>query len=170
MESFNMFTCQATSRKVGGFAFLPLSKSTTILLATLCAAVALTITGCGSGAIGADSTAGTSPPTSPPATTPPPTTTPPPPTVTIAGGLTISWASNPESNIAGYVIAYGQTSDHLTSNVVVPASPGSPTQQYAATMTALGISQLGTYYVAIAAYNTSGNFSDLSNTTSILIQ
>ena len=70
-----------------------------------------------------------------------------------AQSVKLAWNANPETNIGGYIIYYGTESGNLTESTDV----GNQT-----TTTLEGLSQGVTHYAAVQAYNTLGQFSDLS--------
>ena len=78
------------------------------------------------------------------------TPSPPPPSVTT---VTLSWAANTESDLAGYKVYVG----------TAPGVYGSPVILGNVTLFTVSNLALGnTYYLAISAFDTSGNESPLS--------
>lgn len=71
-----------------------------------------------------------------------------------AATVTLAWDPNPEPTVAGYRLYYGTSSGYYTNSVDVAASTR-------ATISAL-IEGM-TYYMAVTAYDTSGNQSGYSN-------
>ncbi len=74
------------------------------------------------------------------------------PTLTFGASVKIQWKPNSESDLAGYKVYYGTA--HRT--YAAPIDVGNVT-----TYEITGLSA-GTYYIAITAYDTSGNESDYS--------
>jgi hypothetical protein len=72
---------------------------------------------------------------------------------TFASALTLGWNSNPESDIAGYVVYYGTDSGNLTQTLDV----GQTTSCVLS-----GLASSTTYYFAVQAYNTAGLYSGVS--------
>ncbi len=92
------------------------------------------------------------PPQSPPSTAPPP--------VSSINKVTLTWASNTESDLAGYKVYVGTSSG--TYNF-----PGSPfTIGKITTYIVTNLQQKTTYFFAVSAYDLAGNESPLSNEVS----
>ena len=70
----------------------------------------------------------------------------------LAESVKLAWNPNPESDIAGYILHYGTESGNLSGWKNV----GNVT-----TTTLDGLQPSTTYYFALQAYNTAGNYSDL---------
>jgi hypothetical protein len=88
----------------------------------------------------------------PPAATPPSSSPP----VSSTGSVTLSWAANSESDLAGYKIYFGTQSGVYTAS-------GSPTIiGNATTYTVTGLQRNTTYFFALSAYDSAGNESALS--------
>jgi hypothetical protein len=77
---------------------------------------------------------------------------------TPTASVTASWSANTESDIAGYKVYYGKSSGSYTNSINV----GNVT-----THTITGLSTGRTYYIAISAFDKSGNENKLSTATSI---
>jgi len=74
-----------------------------------------------------------------------------------ARSVVIGWDANTEPDLAGYVVHYGTTSGHYSVTIDV----GNRTDF------ALALDEVTTYYVAVEAYNTNGDHSDLSSEITI---
>jgi fibronectin type 3 domain-containing protein len=82
------------------------------------------------------------------------------PTPVAATSLELSWSANTESDLAGYVVSYGNTSSNYTSSVDV----GKVTS-YEINNVTTG----KTYYVTLTAYDKSGNESADSQEVSVYV-
>lgn len=76
-----------------------------------------------------------------------------------ATSVTLAWNASPETNVTGYIVAYGPRSGAYTGQVDV----GNKTQ-----FTLLGI-PAGTYFFVVKAYNSAGLISDPSNEVSTTV-
>ncbi|NIM98615.1 MAG: hypothetical protein GTO24_11210 [candidate division Zixibacteria bacterium] len=75
------------------------------------------------------------------------------PTSSLAGHLDLAWDPNPEPDLAGYIVYYGSSPGNYTESVNVGKT------------TSVRITGLPTskeYFVALTAYDVSGNESDFS--------
>ena len=70
-----------------------------------------------------------------------------------AGTITLTWVANPDTNVVGYKIYYGTTSQVYTTNIVA----GNVT-----TTTIGGLAAEATYYFAATSYDASGHESGYS--------
>lgn len=88
----------------------------------------------------------------------PPSATPPssPPPISSTGSVTLSWAANSESDLAGYKIYFGTASGEYSASGS-PAIIGNAT-----TYTVTGLQRNTTYFFALSAYDSAGNESALS--------
>jgi hypothetical protein len=77
----------------------------------------------------------------------------------VASSVNLAWNANPETDLAGYKIAYGTTSGALSQTKDVGL---------ATTNTLTGLAPNTTYYCAVQAYNTSGQTSPLSSQISFV--
>ncbi len=68
-------------------------------------------------------------------------------------GIRLAWDPNSESNLAGYKVYYGRAS----------RTYGTPIDVGNTTTYTLNLSEQGTYYIAVTAYDTLSNESDFSN-------
>jgi Fibronectin type III domain len=137
---------------------LPIIRRLTAHSWLLCVAVTLLLTGCGEGTpdtlnSATDASAGTSTTSTPTAPAPE------------AGSVTLSWVppsedvnGTPVTDLAGYYIHYGTSSDALNSTIEVP---GAATTDYEIT----NLTQ-GTYYFTVTAYSSTGTQSAPSNIAS----
>jgi prepilin-type N-terminal cleavage/methylation domain-containing protein len=75
------------------------------------------------------------------------------------GRLDLRWNANSDVDLAGYVLYYGLSSGSYSGRVRMSRSPGTGYVTY----TLGGLGAVGSpYYIAISAYDRSGNHSDLS--------
>lgn len=77
-----------------------------------------------------------------------------------AAGIEVSWSQNPEGDIAGYRVYYGTSSNDYENSLD------------AGNFTSVEIDNLNpgvTYYMAVSAYDTSGNESSLSEEVQVTI-
>jgi hypothetical protein len=98
---------------------------------------------------------------SPPPPGPPPPTPPPPPS--LVGNCTVSWEPNGESDVSFYRVYWGVSSGVYGVPLAAPlaASPKATCKQ-------LGITTAGTYYLAVAAVDHSGNEGALSSEVTLV--
>ncbi|HPX49375.1 MAG TPA: fibronectin type III domain-containing protein [Deltaproteobacteria bacterium] len=82
------------------------------------------------------------------------------PAMGFAASVVVSWNANTESDLAGYIVYYGTRSGNYTASV----DTGNVTR-YQFNNVQTGV----TYYVAVSAYDTSGNESELSDEASIYV-
>jgi hypothetical protein len=82
------------------------------------------------------------------------------PVIGLAAAVNVSWNANTESDLAGYIIYYGTQS----GNYAAAVDAGKVTS-YRFNDVPTG----RTYYVAVSAYDTSGNESDLSSEASVYV-
>lgn len=77
------------------------------------------------------------------------------------GTLDLTWKSNTEADLGGYILFYGQTSNSYSSRITIAKSPGTSTssetyQLTGLTSTTTGLSDVQ-YYIALKSYDKSGN-------------
>jgi hypothetical protein len=82
------------------------------------------------------------------------------PTLVTATSLELSWNANMESDLAGYIVNYGNTSSNYTSSVDVGKATSYEINN---------VTNGKTYYVALTAYDTSGNESADSQEVSVYV-
>jgi hypothetical protein len=92
----------------------------------------------------------------------PPAPTPPPPTPPATASVSLQWQpptqntdSSPLTDLAGYRVYYGSAPQSLDSSITI-ANPGIATY-------VVDNLQPGTWYFAVAAYNTNGVEGELSD-------
>jgi hypothetical protein len=119
----------------------------------------------------------TTPPPPPPSTTPPPpppaspppsplpiggaggvVAPPPPPPAPTTASLSVTWTANSEADMAGYRLYVGTSSGVYNQ----PIQVGKTTTSYVVT----GLPKGQTYFIAVSAYDTSGNESQKSSEVS----
>jgi hypothetical protein len=81
-----------------------------------------------------------------------------------AGFVNLTWPSSLETNIAGYVVVYGNTPNTLHNFRIVNASTN---PSFVASASDLGITTSGIYYFAVQAYTDDGQFSGISSPLAI---
>ncbi len=82
-----------------------------------------------------------------------------------AGGAILSWNPNPERDLAGYRVYYGESSSPHAKvvDVGLTSTPDSPVY------TVNDLVEGKTYFFAVTAYDSAGNESGLSNEVSKLV-
>jgi uncharacterized cupredoxin-like copper-binding protein len=103
----------------------------------------------------------TTPPPPPPPASPPPilggaggTTPPPPPPAPTTASLSVSWTGNTEADLAGYRLYVGTSSGVYGQPIQVSKS--------ATNYVVTGLPKGQTYFIAVSAYDTTGNESQKS--------
>ncbi len=83
----------------------------------------------------------------------------------VYGQVTLSWNANVEADLAGYQVQYGNSPTTLNFglNVALTPTPATPSITIGGSLPWAQLQTFGTLYFAVAAYDTSSNFSPLSS-------